>query len=107
MVDQPLKAIKTLHASKDRLLSLEAMIRKDLSAEHSLESQPIVKRILLEDNIICIDIDASMIVDDLSSHQITDGCKLLVLSMLAVLYKVLDQIIGHREVFSRNVVVGP
>ena len=72
MVDQSFKAIKALHGSEDRLLSLETMIGEDLSVEHSLESQPIVKRILLKNNIICIDIDASMIVDDLRSHQIAD-----------------------------------
>lgn len=83
------------------------MIRKDLRVKHSLESQPVIKRILLKNQIICIDVDTSMIVYDLGPHQITNRCKLFVFTMLAVLEKVLDQLIGDREILSCDVVVGP
>jgi hypothetical protein len=46
------------------------MIRIYLRDEYSLEGEPVIKRILSEDQIVSVNVDAAVVVDDLSSHYI-------------------------------------
>ena len=92
MVDQSLEGRAALWCSKDRPFAVEAVIGVELRSKHSSIAQPIVKTIFSEDQVISIQIDASMIEHYFCSHEIGNHGELVVFALFVELQQSADHI---------------
>ena len=72
MTDKSANTWRTLNGSKNGSIPKEPLSLREFSCCHKVVGKELIERMFLEEHIIGVEIEATVIVDDLRAHYIGD-----------------------------------